>query len=97
MTRGGRHKERDAGPERTCLATGAVRPKAELIRFVAGPDGMVVPDIAGKLPGRGFYVSADRTALETAVTKKLFSRGARAPVTVSDGLVDAIESQLARQ
>jgi len=52
MTRGGRHKDREAGPERTCLATRELRPKSELIRFVTGPDGSVVPDIAGKLPGR---------------------------------------------
>lgn len=97
MTRGGRHKDRDEGPERKCLATGEVRPKAELIRFVTGPDGSVVPDIAGKLPGRGYYVTADRTALDQAVAKKLFARGAKAPVTVPDGLVDGIEQQLARR
>jgi predicted RNA-binding protein YlxR (DUF448 family) len=97
MTRGGRHKDRDAGPERKCLATGEVRPKAELIRFVTGPDGSVVPDIAGKLPGRGYYVTADKAALEQAVAKKLFARGAKAPVTVPEGLVAQIEAQLARR
>ena len=97
MGRGGQDKDRDDGPERKCLATGEVRPKSDLIRFVAGPDGAVVPDIAGKLPGRGFYVTADRKALETAVAKKLFSRGAKAPVNVPDGLVDEVERQLARR
>ena len=97
MGRGGQDKDRDDGPERKCLATGEVRPKSDLIRFVAGPDGTVVPDIAGKLPGRGFYVTADRKALETAVAKKLFSRGAKAPVNVPDGLVDEVERQLARR
>lgn len=97
MTRGGRHKDRDTGPERKCLATGEVRPKAELIRFVTGPDGSVVPDIADKLPGRGYYVTADKAALEQAVAKKLFARGAKAPVTVPDGLVAQIEAQLARR
>ena len=97
MGRGGQDKDRDDGPERKCLATGEVRPKSDLIRFVAGPDGTVVPDIAGKLPGRGFYDTADRKALETAVAKKLFSRGAKAPVNVPDGLVDEVERQLARR
>lgn len=97
MGRGGQDKDRDDGPERKCLATGEVRPKSDLIRFVAGPDGTVVPDIAGKLPGRGFYVTADRKALETAVAKKLISRGAKAPVNVPDGLVDEVERQLARR
>lgn len=97
MGRGGQAGDEGRGPERRCLATGEVRPKEELIRFVAGPQGIVVPDIAGKLPGRGFYVAADRTALETAVAKKLFSRGAKAPVTVPEGLVDEVERQLARR
>ncbi|MEM8576524.1 MAG: RNA-binding protein [Pseudomonadota bacterium] len=97
MGRGGATKDRTDGPERKCLATGEVQPKNGLIRFVAGPGGQVVPDILGKLPGRGFYVSADRAALDKAVAKKLFARGAKAPVQVSDGLVDQIEALLARR
>ena len=97
MGRGGQARDGSDGPERKCLVTGEVLPKSELIRFVAGPDGTVVPDIAGKLPGRGFYVSADRASLEKAVARKLFSRGAKAPVAVPDGLVDEVERQLARR
>lgn len=96
MTRGGATKERDA-PERRCLVTGERGGKAGLIRFVAGPEGQMVPDVAGKLPGRGFYVTAERGALERAVAKRLFSRGAKAPVEVPDGLVDTIEAQLLRR
>ena len=77
MTRGGREKEQD-DPERKCIATGEVSPKAGLIRFVVGPDGTVVPDVAGKLPGRGMYVSADRAAITKAATKGLFSRARQA-------------------
>ena len=97
MGRGGASKDRSDGPERKCLATGEVQPKFGLIRFVVGPDDQVVPDVAGKLPGRGMYVSADRAALEKAVTKKLFSRGAKRQVSVPDGLVDEVERQLARR
>ena len=97
MGRGGASKDRSDGPERKCLATGEVQPKYGLIRFVIGPEDQVVPDIAGKLPGRGMYVAADRDALETAVKKKLFSRGAKRQVTVPDGLVDEVERQLARR
>ena len=97
MGRGGASKDRGDGPERKCLATGEVQPKYWLIRFVAGPDGQVVPDVMGKLPGRGFYVAADRAALDLAVKKKLFARGAKQPVTVPDGLVDEVEKQLARR
>ncbi|MCV3270053.1 RNA-binding protein [Roseobacter sinensis] len=97
MGRGGVPKNRGDGPDRKCIATGEVQPKYGLIRFVAGPDDRVVPDILGKLPGRGFYVAADRSALKRAVDKKLFARGAKQPVTVPDGLIDEVETQLARR
>jgi len=97
MGRGGVSKDRSDGPERKCIATGEVQPKYGLIRFVVGPDGQVVPDILGKLPGRGMYVAADRDAIELAVKKKLFSRAAKTQVTVPDGLVDEVEKQLARR
>jgi len=97
MGRGGVSKDRSDGPERKCIATGEVQPKYGLIRFVVGPEGQVVPDILGKLPGRGMYVAADRDAIELAVKKKLFSRAAKTQVTVPDGLVDEVEKQLARR
>ena len=95
MARGGHNKERDDA-ERKCIVTGEVQPKAGLIRFVVGPDNQVVPDILGKLPGRGMYVTADRAALEEA-KKGQFSRSAKQAVTVPEGLVDEVERQLARR
>ena len=97
MGRGGVPKDRADGPERKCIATGEVQPKFGLIRFVTGPDGQIVPDVLGKLPGRGIYVAADRDALEKAVQKRLFSRGAKQAVTVPDGLVQEVERQLAHR
>jgi uncharacterized protein len=96
MTRGGRVKERD-GPERRCIVTGESGPRGGLIRFVVGPDGAVVPDIAGKLPGRGIWVSAERAALATAVRKRLFARAARAHVGVPEDLVAQVEAGLVRR
>lgn len=96
MTRGGREKDGDE-PERKCIATGESQPKAGLIRFCAGPDGQIVPDVLGKLPGRGIYVSADRVALEKAAKKNLFSRAARQPVKVPDGLADLVETLIAQR
>ncbi|WP_068116100.1 RNA-binding protein [Tropicimonas marinistellae] len=96
MGRGGQVETREVA-ERRCIATRAVKPKAELIRFVVGPGDEIVPDLAGKLPGRGIWVSADRAALETAVAKRLFSRGAKRQVQVQDGLVCAVEAGLARR
>lgn len=96
MTRGGRHKDRDDS-ERRCIATGEAQPKRGLIRFAIGPDGQIVPDVFEKLPGRGIWVSADRTALETAIKKRLFARGAKQAVTVPDDLIKEVERQLARR
>jgi len=97
MSRGGASKDRQDGPERKCIATGEVQPKYGLIRFVAGPDDVVVPDILGKLPGRGVYVAADRAALQRAVDKNLFARGLKQKVSVPPDLVDAVERQLVRR
>ena len=97
MGRGGASNDRSDGAERKCIATGDVQPKHGLIRFVVGPDNHVYPDILGKLPGRGIYVSADRAALELAVKKKAFARSAKQPVTLPDGLIDEVEQQLARR
>ena len=96
MTRGGREKDTEIA-ERRCLVTGEVQPKAGLIRFVLGPEGMVAPDLAEKLPGRGFWLTADRAIIERAVAKGLFSRGAKAPAKPPEGLVDLLEAGLARR
>ncbi len=96
MTRGGRVKDRTE-PERRCIATGEVQPKAGLIRFVVGPDGTVVPDLAEKLPGRGIWVAANRASLTKAVTKKLFARAAKQSVSVPETLVADVERQMARR
>ena len=96
MTRGGHNKDQGTDPERKCIVTGEVQPAQGLIRFVIGPDGQVVPDILGKLPGRGMWVTADRDILENA-GKGQFSRSAKQPVTVPDDLVDEVERQLVRR
>jgi len=95
MSRGGKQKETD-GPERKCIVTGEVNPKAGLIRFVVGPDNTVYPDVLGKLPGRGMYVTANRDALDKA-GKGQFSRSAKQPVTVPEGLAEDVERQLVRR
>jgi hypothetical protein len=96
MTRGGRTRDQD-GPERRCIVTGVSQPKGGLIRFVVGPGEVIVPDIEGKLPGRGIYVSAGREMIEQAVKRRLFARAARAPVTVPEGLADLIDDLLTRR
>lgn len=82
---------------RRCLATGTVKAKSDLVRFVVDPAGTVVPDLAARLPGRGLWVSAQRDALTLAVSKNLFSRAAKAKVIVPSNLLDQVETLLARR
>ena len=89
--------KREEVPERRCIVTGETRPKAELIRFVAGPEGNVVPDLAGRLPGRGLWVTANRDVLEKAVKKGLFSKAARTRLDVAPDLADRVEELLAKR
>ena len=81
-------------PERRCIASGQVRPKEGLLRFVIGPDGDAVPDLAERLPGRGLWVSADAAALRKAVAKNLFSKAARRKVAVPEDLEARVEGLL---
>jgi len=95
MTRGGAVKDRTE-PERRCIATGVSGPTDRLIRFVLGPGGEVVPDIAGRLPGRGIWLTADRALVEKAVAKRLFARAFRKAATAPADLADRLEALLAK-
>lgn len=86
-----------ASRQRRDLAGGQVRDEAELIRFVVGPDGAVVADLARKLPGRGLWVAADRASVDTAARKGLFARAAKAKVTAPADLADQVCAQLRRR
>ena len=79
---------------RLCIATRKVRPVAELIRFVAGPDGAVVPDLKRRLPGRGVWVTARRRIVEEAVRRHVFGRGFKTDVRASTDLPDALDRLL---
>jgi uncharacterized protein len=90
--------ELDTGPraqelERMCVATRTVRPVADMIRFVVGPDGEAVPDLKRKLPGRGVWVTATQDALSDAVKRKALARGFKREVRLPADLV-AITGQL---
>lgn len=64
------------GPTRRCIATGEIHPRDEMIRYVVGPDGTLVPDLKAALPGRGFWTVSSRAAVEAARKKKAFVKAA---------------------
>lgn len=81
-----RGKARDS--ERRCAVTGESREKSALIRFVVGPDGSVVADIVGTLPGHGIWIGAERSLIERACEKRgVLSRAGR----VAPDLADQVE------
>lgn len=86
-----------ASRERRDLVTSEVMDESRLIRFVAGPEGEVVPDLARKLPGRGFWVAADRVSVETAARKGLFSRAAKRRLAPAADLADQVADLLSRR
>ncbi|WP_333587597.1 RNA-binding protein [Phenylobacterium sp.] len=87
----------EAARQRRDVVTGEVRPEEELIRFVVGPEGQVVPDLARKLPGRGVWVGADRASLQAAAKKGAFARSAKTRAQAPADLADQVEALLARR
>jgi len=82
------------GPLRTCIVTGEAAGPERMIRFVVGPEGDVVPDLARRLPGRGMWLRAERALVEQAIARKAFARAARAPVKAAADLPDRVEMLL---
>ena len=82
---------------RLCALTRQERPVGELIRFVAGPDGCLHADLACRLPGRGVWVTAERKAVEKAISRGTFARSLKTRVTVSPKLADTIAFLLRRR
>ena len=72
--------------ERRCALTHEVKPAAELIRFVVGPDDVLVPDTDAKAEGRGVWISLGETFVAEAVKKKAFAKSFKTAVTVPEDL-----------
>ena len=85
------------GPLRRCIATGEVKSPERMVRFVIGPETVVVPDVAHKLPGRGYWVSAERSALMRAIDREAFSKAAKSKVVAEMSLVGLVENLLVRR
>jgi predicted RNA-binding protein YlxR (DUF448 family) len=87
----------EAARQRKDLVSGEVMPEGALLRFVAGPDGRVVPDLGRILPGRGMWVAANRAAVDEAARRGGFSRSAKAKLTADPDLADQVEALLRRK
>lgn len=85
------------GITRLCAVTRVEAAPEALIRFVKGPDGALVPDLALRLPGRGVWVSCARETLEKAIKTKAFSRSLQSDVAVAPDLADRVDALLERR
>jgi uncharacterized protein len=80
-----------------CIVTRAEGTDETLIRFARAPDGLVVPDLSAKLPGRGVWVTCSAKVLGEAVKRQAFKRGFDADCTVPPDLIQQVSGLLRRQ
>jgi len=90
-------EEPERGPLRRCLVTRESLPKEAMIRFVLDPDRVLVPDLEGRLPGRGMWLSAKADVLERALKRGAFAKAARGTVHLPPDLRARIEDGLRRR
>ena len=86
--------EPETGPLRRCLVSREVRPKAELLRFVVGPEDRLLPDPAERLPGRGLWLTPRRDMVAAAAAKGLFAKAAGRRVVLPSDLAGEVERLL---
>ena len=79
---------------RRCALSRALRPKDDLIRFVLGPDGIVVPDLKEKLPGRGVWLTAAHDIVAEATKRNAFARALKTQAKASPDLADLVDRLL---
>ncbi len=93
MNDGGKRSRKHV-PERTCLVTRRIMPRAGMLRFVLSPDGEVVFDLKGNLPGRGAWLAPDRRVLEEAIARNAFSRAFKARARAPEDLAERVRGQI---
>jgi len=89
--------ERKSIRKRRCFVSNQSHPTCKLVRFVVAPDNSIVPDLAERLPGRGFWLLSSREVVNTACSKGLFVKVTGCTVTVRDDLADNVEAQLSQR
>jgi len=82
---------------RLCAVSRAQKSPDDLIRFVLGPDDTIVPDLARRLPGRGVWVEATRSAVAAAARQNVFARSLKQTVSVPDDLPDLVERLMVKR
>ena len=94
-------RPRKTEPERRCILSGETAPRDTLVRLVASPAGLVLPDAQEKAPGRGAWIGVSRDELADAQAKgRLKGALSRAFKTsdleLAENLPELIENALTR-
>ena len=84
-------------PSRRDIVSRESGDESRMLRFVIDPERRLVPDLAGRLPGRGIWVMADAASLDAALRKRLFDRQAGGRVIVPADLGGLVERLLAQR
>ena len=79
---------------RECALTRQSKPVSDLIRFVLSPDGVITPDVDAKAPGRGVWITANRSSVEQAVGKKILPRRLKEKAIVPETLAELTAKRL---
>lgn len=79
---------------RRCIVTGTPAAPEGMIRFVVSPQGEITPDLEGKLPGRGLWLTATRAMAEAALKRRAFAKAAKRQVDVAPDFAERLEGLL---
>ncbi|WP_395108750.1 YlxR family protein [Actinomadura sp. SCN-SB] len=84
-------------PQRTCVGCRVRAAKTDLLRLVV-VEGVIVPDPAGRLPGRGAHLHPDLGCLELAERRRAFPRAFRLAGPLDTGVLrDRLAAPAPRQ
>ena len=84
-------------PTRKCLVTGVSIKKRDLMRFVINPENTLIADIDQKLPGRGYWIKAERQIILKAINKKILFKAIKDDICINHNVLDQIESQIKKK
>lgn len=82
---------------RQCALTREVKPVADLVRFVVGPDGTIWPDIDAKAEGRGVWITLNESAVRAAQKKNVFAKSLKTQVRLPEDLAADTREHLERR
>jgi len=79
-------------PQRMCLGCREMKPKNELTRAVKTPEGEVLLDFSGKMPGRGAYICHDAGCLKKVTKSNAIARAFK--TQISQDIYEDLNNQM---